>query len=90
MERFFLFPILVVDYSMPWFGMEGSCHSLSIPSPVKLHPFSPSHHHHQARATSSEEDIKHALHASSILSFEESSYSQSPLAEQAVTFNLGN
>ena len=73
---------------MPWFGMEGG---LSIPSPMKLHPFGSSPHHHprhQAHAASSDEDIKHALHASSILSLEESSYSQSPLAEQAVPFNL--
>jgi hypothetical protein len=65
--------------------MEGT--SLSAPSPAKLHPFSPSPYH-QGHTTDLLEDIKQALHASSILSFEESSYSQSPLAEQAVPFNL--
>ena len=73
----------------------------SIGSSSLFHP----HHHYQRLASGSEEDIKHAPHAASTLSFgedvgptlhtfsglsfEESSYSASPLGQQAVPFDSG-
>lgn len=93
-----------MDSALSWFGLEGIFSALSDPSSstsshVKLLPPSPGsalglspQHQLQRATTDSEEDIKHALHAVSVLSFEESlagSYSPSPLAEQAIPFHSG-